>query len=114
MGFPHSIIPNAPDTLDAVARLIGERSVGGVVMGESLDFSGNENPIAAAARAFAEALEARTRVPVYWEQELFTSALARRAQDREAKSRAPKSHADVDASAAALILTSYLERTHGN
>ncbi|MHB1769555.1 MAG: Holliday junction resolvase RuvX, partial [Minisyncoccota bacterium] len=56
----------------------------------------------------------RTRLPVFFESEVFTSAEARRMHERIPKSRAPRSHKAVDASAAALILTSYLSRTnHG-
>ena len=52
----------------------------------------------------------RSGVPVVYEPEVFSSAEARRALIKEPKSRAPKKHESVDASAAALILTSYLDR----
>ena len=49
-------------------------------------------------------------MPVFYESEVFTSTEARRAPAKEKKSRTLKKHAAVDASAAALILTSYLSR----
>ncbi|MDE2021800.1 MAG: Holliday junction resolvase RuvX, partial [Patescibacteria group bacterium] len=54
----------------------------------------------------------RAGIPVFFESEVFTSAQARRANEHAPKSRAPKRHKAVDDSAAALILTSYLSRTH--
>lgn len=110
MGFPHSIVSNTPRLIDDLCALIAKEDVGAVVIGESRTLSGGENPIAEAARSFAGALTERAGVPVFFESEVFTSALARRAPEKEVKSRAPKVRANVDASAAALILTSYLSR----
>jgi putative Holliday junction resolvase len=112
MGFPHAVVPTA-ELLQTVAALIKEKAVGAVVIGDSKALDGSDNPIAAEARAFAEQLAALSGVPIHWEPEMFTSAEARRMHAPEAKSRAPRSRADVDASAAALTLTSYLGRTHG-
>jgi hypothetical protein len=64
MGFPHGILENAPPLLETIATLIEKEQVGAVVIGESLDFSGADNPIAAAARALGASLRARTGVPV--------------------------------------------------
>jgi putative holliday junction resolvase len=114
MGFPHSIVPHTPRLVDEMCVLIAKENVGVVVIGESRTLAGGENPIAKEARTFGELLAERTGVPVFFESEVFTSAEARRAPLKEAKSRAPKRKVAVDASAAALILTSYLSRTdHG-
>jgi putative holliday junction resolvase len=107
MGFPHAIVLNTPHLVEELARLIKEREVGAVVMGESRDFSGKENPSAQEARALAEELEARTSIPVHFEPETLTTQEARRLPDGTRAAGSP----DVDSSAAALILTSYLERT---
>jgi putative Holliday junction resolvase len=113
MGFPHSVVPTA-ELEPALARLIKEKGVESVVIGESRNLDGAENAVAADAKKLGERIERQFNLPVAWEPEMFTSALARRMHEPEAKSRAPRSRADVDASAAALILTSYLERTHGH
>jgi putative Holliday junction resolvase len=110
MGFPHAIVPNTPRLIDELCALIAKENVGAVVIGESRNLAGGENPIAKDARALGETITARAGVPVFYESEVFTSAEARRAPEKEGKSRAPKKHANVDASAAALILTSYLSR----
>ena len=111
MGFPHRILSNTPRLADELAALIARENVGAVVIGESRNLEGGENPIAKDARALGALLTERAGVPVVYESEVFTSALARRAPEKEMKSRAAKPRANVDASAAALILTSYLSRT---
>lgn len=110
MGFPHSIVPNTPRLLDELRALIAKENVGAVVIGESRTLPGGENPIAKDARALGSSLAELAGIPVFYESEVFTSAEARRAPEKEMKSRAPKRRAAVDASAAAIILTSYLSR----
>ncbi len=112
MGFPHSVISNTPRLLDELCALIAKEHVGAVVLGESRTLAGGDNPIAEHARSLGQQLAQRAGVPVSYESEVFTSAEARRAPAKEPKSRAPKARANVDASAAALILTSYLSHAH--
>lgn len=111
MGFPHEVVRQSPRLVEELCALIAKEQIGAVVIGESRDLAGGENAIAAEARTLGEALAANAGVPVFYESEVFTSALARRPPAKLPKSRAPKSRAPVDASAAALILTSYLSRT---
>lgn len=114
MGFPHSIIPNTPRLVDELGALIAKENVGVVVVGESRDLAGGENPIAKDAQTLGTALTEHLGVPVFYESEVFTSAEARRMPEKQEKTRAPKARVNVDASAAALILTSYLSHTkHG-
>lgn len=114
MGFPHTIVSNTPRLVDELCTLIAKENIGAVVVGESRNLSGGDNPVAKAAHAVGNEITARAGVPVFYESEVFTTAEARRAPSKEGKTRAPQKRADVDASAAALILTSYLSRTdHG-
>lgn len=108
MGFPHSILGNDSRTLDEVVALIAKERVEAIVMGESMGLSGEENPVAKEAKRFAVQLIEETGVPVYFEPEMYTTQEARR--DFEGVHVAKSGN--VDASAAALILTSYLSRTH--
>ena len=112
MGFPHDIILNTPRLIDELCALIAKEHIGAVVIGESRNLAGGENAIAKDARALGEQLTERGGVPVFYESEVFTSAEARRAPGKEEKTRAAKLRVDIDASAAALILTSYLSRAH--
>lgn len=104
MGFPHAIIPTDGRLIDEVLSVIQKKEVGGVVMGDSRDSSGKENPVAHDAKAFAQLITARCGIPVSFEMEAFTTQEARRTIEGEL--RADGGH--KDASAAALILTSFL------
>ena len=110
MGFPNTILKNTPQLIDELRVIIAKENIGAVVIGESRNLAGDENAIAKDARKLGSLITERTGVPVFYESEVFTSAQARRASAKEVKSRAPQKHVDVDASAASLILTSYLSR----
>lgn len=121
MGFPHGVLVNDAKLMENVRSLTANESVGGIVIGESKDFEGKENAVAQAARLFGERLHAESGLPVFYEAEMLTTQEARRAldgthpkhvSDTQRKSKAPSSREAVDASAAAIILTSYLSRNH--
>lgn len=120
MGFPREVLKNDERLMDTLLELIQKEQVGAIVFGESLDFSGNGNPVLAKAHAFANVLTQKCGVPIFWEQEMFTTQEARRGFDgahpqhvenvsRVRVGGGESLHA-TDASAAALILTSYLSR----
>jgi putative holliday junction resolvase len=110
MGFPHSIIPNTAKAGDHICAVVAKEDVRALVIGKSIDYSGNENPVAKSAHALGSHISERCGVPVFYESEVLTSAEARRAPGKEEKSRSPRSKTPVDDSAAALILTSYLTK----
>jgi putative holliday junction resolvase len=90
-----------PDTkkgLSAIARLVEHQGVERVVVGLPLTLKGEEGEQAAAARAFAQRLEGRLRVPVELHDERLTTRLAERTGGSE----------DADSRAAAHLLESYL------
>lgn len=113
MGFPHGILPNNGRLIDEVLTLIERKGIEAVVMGESRDFAGNENAIAKEAKAFAQLLEQRSGMRAFLEPEMLTTQEARRGFDGLRPSGAGRQ--EVDASAAALILTSFLtkQQNHG-
>ncbi len=120
MGFPREVLKNDERLMDTLVELIQKEQVGAVVFGESLDFSGNGNPVLAKAHAFANVLTQKTGVPIFWEQEMLTTQEARRGFDgahpqhvenvSRSRSGGSENTRTTDASAAALILTSYLSR----
>ena len=114
MGFPRSIILNTPRLVGEICALIAKENIGAVVIGESRNLAGGENTIAKDARALGALITERVGILVLYESEVFTSAEARRLPEKKTKSRVPQRRVNVDSSAAALILTSYLSRTnHG-
>ncbi|CAN5713924.1 hypothetical protein BH11PAT2_BH11PAT2_08990 [soil metagenome] len=106
MGFPHGTYVTTPKLARELAELIKEKGAGAIVIGESRNFSGNDNPVAQEARTLGEALGELAGIPVHFEPETYTTQEARRYPDGSRMEGSP----DVDASAAALILTGFFER----
>lgn len=109
MGFPHGVVQNNAQLMEYVLSLIAAQNVGAVVIGAPHNLSGQDNPIAKASKVFVEELKTRSELPVFFEPEWFTTQEALRAPGGE---RSTKDSMN-DARAAALILTSYLQK-HGN
>lgn len=105
MGFPHKVIPNDGHLAEYVLALIAKENVGAIVVGESRNYQGEENAIAAPAKAFATDVATTAGIPLYFEPEVLTTEEARRMPDGSRVSTG-----NVDSAAAALILTHYLSR----
>lgn len=101
MAFPHAGLSNTPKLVEEIKRLVEEKGVGAIVMGESKNYAGKENAIMEKARTFAKELEIATNLPLHFEPEFMTSKEARHIQGGGEKTHS---------SAAALILKSYLDR----
>lgn len=110
MAFPKAVLENGREAVSAIVTLIQEEGVGTVVVGESKDLSGQANPLMKDIEAFIARLGAETGIPIVLEPEFMTSAQAARPPQKEGKSRSPKTRPVVDASAAALILQSFLDK----
>jgi putative Holliday junction resolvase len=113
IAFPHEVVDRR-DALDTVVRLVAERQVKAVVVGESRDGNGRRNTIATAVDEFAEVLRLKLAIPVVFEQEGFTTWHARQQAPLRrgilSRPRRIPGNNRVDASAAALILQRYLDR----
>jgi putative Holliday junction resolvase len=90
----------ADEALKEVIELAAKNSVTEVVMGESRDYDQKENSVYAESMTFKKQLE-DAGLTVYLELEFMTSVQAERFQGKTDMS---------DASAAALILQSYLDK----
>ncbi len=101
MAFPFETLPNDASLPEKIKKICAEEKIGGVVVGESLDYKGGENPIMKKIKPFAEKLALETGLPVYFEPEFLTSREAGHIQGENGK---------IDASAAALILKSFLDK----
>ncbi|OHA08963.1 MAG: hypothetical protein A3B37_02960 [Candidatus Sungbacteria bacterium RIFCSPLOWO2_01_FULL_59_16] len=96
MAFPRATV----QTLGEVAAVLQAAGARRIVVGLPLDARGRFGPPAKAVLRFVADLREKVQLPIALENELLTSALARRHTRRE----------KADASAAALILQSYLDR----
>lgn len=99
-ALPHGVVPNGADLLGEIVKAAKENGAEEIVMGESRDFNGQPNSILAESLEFKKSLEGEG-FTVYLEPEFMTSQHAERFQGKNEK---------IDASAAALILQSYLDR----
>ena len=98
IALPHAVLPNDGRLLHEVVRIARERGAA-VVVGESKDYKMRDNPVMAEAREFARELE-KSDLAVFWHPEFMTSVEATRTTGKNAA---------VDASAAAVMLQSFLE-----
>ncbi len=103
-ALPHSVIQNTPDLLAQIEKLIADNKVGEVVMGESKNYKGQANEILSDSTVFKQELELKG-YKVAFEPEFMTSMHAERLQGKNDK---------IDASAAAIILQSYLDKKKYN
>ncbi|MCF7865757.1 MAG: Holliday junction resolvase RuvX [Candidatus Pacebacteria bacterium] len=102
MAFPKGIIQNTglENVADEVSRVCNEVGAREVVLGESKNFKGEDNVVMKEVYEFINHLEARG-LDVIFEPEIFSTMQAERLQGQRS---------DIDASAAAVILQSYLDR----
>ena len=113
LAFPLGIVAAGRKALQEVLDIARENDVKIAVIGESLNFSQVKNPIMKEVEVFAAALQSNN-VAVVFEPEFMTSAQATRVEEklhrpRQRQTVSSKSE-KLDASAAALILQSYLDR----
>lgn len=100
LAFPHIVISTTQSAIDQIVDICHDNDVSTIVIGESKDYSGKDNTIMPQARAFAKELETKVRVPVVFHPEFMTSMQAAHIQGEGAM---------LDASAAAIILQSYID-----
>jgi putative Holliday junction resolvase len=95
--------------LDAIAERARALGIEAVVVGLPRNMDGSDGPSAEAARAFAQALEERVRLPVHlWDERLTSLAAERMLVEAGVRRRARRDL--VDKVAATLILQGYLDR----
>jgi len=91
-----------------LTQIVHERQIQGVVVGLPLKTSGEEGELAVRAREFARMVAQHTGLPVFLEDERFTSQEARAQLRLSGQRGRPKS--EVDAVAAEIILQQFLDR----
>ena len=111
LAFPLTTIHAGDAALGEIIMIINKHEVEEIVLGESRDLEGKKNIVMKDIEQFKKDLAGLAQLPVRYEPEFFTSALAARQFAPEAKSRKDAPSQDkLDAAAAALILQSYLDR----
>ncbi len=99
-AYPLSVLENKDNLFQDILKVCKDNNIGSVVVGESKNFSQNNNEIMKEISPFVDKLKKVLDLPVYMHPEFLTSQEAERLQGKN----------DMhDASAAALILKSYLD-----
>jgi len=112
LASPLAVLPRSARLLDQLAALAAEHEVDAVVVGLPRSLDGQERKAAKAARAEAGVLATRLSVPVHLQDERLSTVAAHAgltAAGRTARQR----RGSVDASAAAVLLQSWLESPAG-
>lgn len=103
-ALPRMTLPNDESLLEAIIKFKKEEGIEEVVLGESKNFQGEANPLMQKVNQLKIELE-NLGIKVAYHPELWTTVEARRLQGQTDL---------TDASAAALILKSYIERKKGS
>ena len=101
IAFPHSVLKNDRALFSFIKQLCEKENVSALVVGESRDFKGNPNEIMKEIENFIEVCQVEIGLPVFLEPEFMTTVQAKRLTGKNEM---------TDASAAAIILQSYLDK----
>lgn len=101
MAFPLRVLLNSRSLVSHIVKLCKDEHIETVVVGESIDFNNKHNAIMGEITPFADSLRAATGLPVVFMNEVLSSREATHIQGDNTKN---------DASAAAIILQSYLNK----
>ena len=119
-AFAHSVVDNCPTcwgaVLEKIKDLVQEKNVAQIVLGESVNYKGEPNPIMIKIKLFKKKLEHKLSLPVVYQSETMTTSESLRDPGRTGPRGNVSDKRKIfkinknDASAAALILRSYIER----
>ena len=101
MAFPHSVLEHSDDIAQRLCNLITELEADVVVIGYSVSNENQPNAVQTQINAIKQDISDTLAVPVFLESEQYTTQAALRLQGRNSM---------TDASAAALILDSFLQK----
>ncbi len=102
MAFPHKVLPNDAQLMKSIEAIVEKEHVEKIVIGHSLGRDGGPNKVHALAEDFIQDLTLNLGLPIELEPEQYTTQEALRFQGRTDM---------TDASAASIILNSYIMRT---
>ncbi len=110
MAFPYSTVKAGREALSEIDTIIKKEGVEKIVLGESHNFKGEPNAVMEDIAEFKKDLEEVTGLTVEFEAEFLSSAAAARQFEGDFGRKDKPSQEKLDASAAAVVLQSYLDR----
>lgn len=118
LAFPKSIVASGMAGLSKIMDIVTTEKVGKIVIGNSLDQSGERNVVMNHVDLFVTELKSRSGLPVELQDERFTSAFAKsldfeKAGFNVAQKKSRLSTPDhIDDRAAAIMLQRYLDKNN--
>ena len=112
LATPLAVLRRSPDLHEQVAALVREHDVEAVVVGLPRSLDGRERHAATAARAEARALAEHLAIPVHLQDERLSTVVAHTALAAAGRTGRQR-RGSVDASAAAVLLQSWLDSPAG-
>lgn len=103
MAFPKYVLQNDKRLSEKIDKICQTENIEEVVIGRSLDYKNQPNSIMSKIEELSEELKKKFNLKVYLEDEFLTTAEARRVQGYTES---------IDASAAAIILRSFIEKNN--
>lgn len=100
-AFPHSVVANDKNAIREIKKICEKNKVEKIILGQSLNYSNQPNPVMKKIELFKDSLKKEIKSSVIYQTETLTTQEAKRIQGETEK---------IDASAAALILRSFIER----
>ena len=101
MAFPHVVLKNDASLMKEIERIVLKEKVGQIIIGHSLDREGKPNAVHGAIEELIQDITLNLGLPVELEPEQYTTKEATRFQGKTEM---------TDASAASIILNSYIVR----
>ena len=101
IAFPCAILENSKSCVGEIKTICAHESVESIIIGESVDYKGQPNPVKKEIDKFITGLQRVIDIPIIEEREFLSTQQARYYQTK-------RKH--VDDSAATIILQSYLDR----
>lgn len=114
LAFPLGTVDAGPKALSEVASMIKENGAQKIVLGESRNFAGDKNEVQEDIEQFKKDIAELTGLPVDYEREFLSSAQAARQFAPDGSRKENPSQEKLDASAAALILQSFIDRMNNH
>lgn len=100
-ALPKVVLQNDKDLIQNFESILKEENISEIVIGESVNYKGEENLVMKDTKDFIEKIKKLSNVLITFEPEFLTSSQVRNTQG-DGKM--------IDASAAALILQSFLDK----
>lgn len=100
-AFPFAVLKNDRNLSAAFKNIVEKEKVAAFVVGLPFNFKGEKTKMSKKIEDFSSQLKETFHIPVFFENEVLTTKVARQIQGETAS---------LDASSAALILESFLQR----